>query len=185
VLVKQDATDLERAETALMQAQIDRLFQVGELIRNELDNDREPGAVRLTGCASWSADPPDHFAIHAPSKPRSPANVAAVRRRSCGVKSRRPSSAQMPGVFTLPLYFAQGSCHDLPVWPDYPFGQGYSERTGRRTRVDPLLYAKEHDLDRSSGKRLDEWRRKEDDLPNRREAIRRPVGLGLRAKTKI
>ena len=29
------------SETALMQAQIDRLFQVGELIRNELDNDRD------------------------------------------------------------------------------------------------------------------------------------------------
>src|SRR6478752_1938993 len=41
VSVKQDATDLERAETALMRAQINRLFQVGELIRNELDNDRD------------------------------------------------------------------------------------------------------------------------------------------------
>jgi hypothetical protein len=41
VSVKPDATDLKRAETALMQAQIDRLFQVGELIRNELDNDRD------------------------------------------------------------------------------------------------------------------------------------------------
>ena len=39
--VKPDATDLKRAETALIQAQIDRLFQVGELIRNELDNDRD------------------------------------------------------------------------------------------------------------------------------------------------
>ena len=38
VSVKRDATDLERA---LMQAQIDRLFQVGELIRNELDNNRD------------------------------------------------------------------------------------------------------------------------------------------------
>ena len=38
VSVKRDTTDLERAE---MQAQIDRLFQVGELIRNELDNDRD------------------------------------------------------------------------------------------------------------------------------------------------
>ena len=27
--------------SAWMQAQIDRLFQVGELIRNELDNDRD------------------------------------------------------------------------------------------------------------------------------------------------
>jgi excisionase family DNA binding protein len=38
VSVKRDTTDLERAE---MQAQIDRLFQVGELIRNELDNNRD------------------------------------------------------------------------------------------------------------------------------------------------
>ena len=41
VSVKEDAAGLDRAETALMQAQIDRLFQVGELIRNELDNDRD------------------------------------------------------------------------------------------------------------------------------------------------
>src|SRR6478736_3454868 len=41
VSVKRDATNLERAETASTQAQIDRLFQVGELIRNELDNDRD------------------------------------------------------------------------------------------------------------------------------------------------
>ena len=39
--LKRDATDLERTEETLMQAQIDRLFQVGELIRNELDNDRD------------------------------------------------------------------------------------------------------------------------------------------------
>ena len=38
VSVKRDTTDLERA---LLQAQIDQLFQVGELIRNELDNDRD------------------------------------------------------------------------------------------------------------------------------------------------
>ena len=38
VSVKGDATELARAETAL---QIDRLFQVGELIRNELDNNRD------------------------------------------------------------------------------------------------------------------------------------------------
>jgi len=36
-----DATDRERTEMALMKEQIDRLFQVGELIRNELDNDRD------------------------------------------------------------------------------------------------------------------------------------------------
>ncbi|MGY8683910.1 hypothetical protein Q2941_40000 [Bradyrhizobium sp. UFLA05-153] len=39
--MKRDATDLERAEETSMQAQIERLFQVGELIRNELDNDRD------------------------------------------------------------------------------------------------------------------------------------------------
>ena len=38
VSVKRDATEWARAETAL---QIDRLFQVGELIRNELDNNRD------------------------------------------------------------------------------------------------------------------------------------------------
>jgi hypothetical protein len=38
--MKRDATDLESAEETF-QAQIDRLFQVGELIRNELDNDRD------------------------------------------------------------------------------------------------------------------------------------------------
>ena len=38
--MKRDATDLEGAEETL-QEQIDRLFQVGELIRNELDNDRD------------------------------------------------------------------------------------------------------------------------------------------------
>ena len=50
VSVKGDAIAMERAETDLMQAQIDRLFQVGELIRNELDNDRDAWrsqAVRL------------------------------------------------------------------------------------------------------------------------------------------
>ena len=39
--LKRDATDLERAEETSMQVQIERLFQVGELIRNELDNDRD------------------------------------------------------------------------------------------------------------------------------------------------
>jgi hypothetical protein len=34
-------TDLAGAEETTMQAQIERLFQVGELIRNELDNDRD------------------------------------------------------------------------------------------------------------------------------------------------
>jgi len=38
VSVKRDATELARAETAL---QIDRLFQAGEVIRRELDNNRD------------------------------------------------------------------------------------------------------------------------------------------------
>jgi hypothetical protein len=33
-------------------------------------------------------------------------------------------------------------------------------------------------------KQLDDWRRKQDDLPGRPEAIRRLVELGLRAKGK-
>jgi hypothetical protein len=33
-------------------------------------------------------------------------------------------------------------------------------------------------------KQLDDWRRKQDDLPGRPEAIRRLVGLGLKAKGK-
>jgi hypothetical protein len=33
-------------------------------------------------------------------------------------------------------------------------------------------------------KRLDDWRRKQDDLPGRPEAIRRLVELGLKAKGK-
>ena len=41
VSVKRNAMAMERAETDLMQAQIDRLFQVGELIRNELDKGRD------------------------------------------------------------------------------------------------------------------------------------------------
>ncbi len=41
VSMRRGATELERTEAASMQAQIDRLFQVGELIRNELDNDRD------------------------------------------------------------------------------------------------------------------------------------------------
>jgi predicted site-specific integrase-resolvase len=38
VSVERDATELARAETAL---QINRLFQVGEVIRRELDNNRD------------------------------------------------------------------------------------------------------------------------------------------------
>jgi metal-responsive CopG/Arc/MetJ family transcriptional regulator len=33
-------------------------------------------------------------------------------------------------------------------------------------------------------KRIDEWRRKQDDVPTRPEAIRRLVELGLKAKQK-
>ena len=33
-------------------------------------------------------------------------------------------------------------------------------------------------------KRLDDWRRKQDDLPGRPEAIRRLVELGLKAKAR-
>lgn len=39
--VKQDATALERAETAALQAQIDSLRQIGELLRTELDDVRK------------------------------------------------------------------------------------------------------------------------------------------------
>src|SRR4029077_4843483 len=38
---RRDATELERAEAGSMQEQIERLFRVGELIRKELDNDRD------------------------------------------------------------------------------------------------------------------------------------------------
>jgi hypothetical protein len=38
----------------------------------------------------------------------------------------------------------------------------------------------QHDM----GKELDDWRRKQDDLPGRPEAIRRLVELGLKAKGK-
>ena len=41
VSMRRRATELERAEAALMEEQIERLFQVGKLIRNELDNDRD------------------------------------------------------------------------------------------------------------------------------------------------
>jgi uncharacterized protein len=39
-------------------------------------------------------------------------------------------------------------------------------------------------LDVESVERIDEWRRKEPDLPSRAEAIRRLVDLGLQAKRK-
>jgi hypothetical protein len=41
VSMRRGATELERAEAALMEEQIERLFQVGKLIRYELDNDRD------------------------------------------------------------------------------------------------------------------------------------------------
>ena len=41
VSMRRGATELERVEAATMQEQIERLFRVGELIRNELDNDRD------------------------------------------------------------------------------------------------------------------------------------------------
>ena len=41
VPLRRGATELERAEAGLMQEQIERLFRVGKLIRNELDNDRD------------------------------------------------------------------------------------------------------------------------------------------------
>src|SRR6516165_11615238 len=63
---------------------------------------------------AWSR----HLAIHASSKPRSPAKVAEVRRKSCGVKGLRPSSAQMPGVLTLPfLYFVPRSAFAIAARP--------------------------------------------------------------------
>jgi uncharacterized protein len=39
-------------------------------------------------------------------------------------------------------------------------------------------------LDVESVERIDEWRRKEPDLPSRAEAIRRLVDLGLQVKRK-
>jgi hypothetical protein len=40
---------------ALVGQREQQLFQVGELIRNELDNDRDAWRSQA-GCASWSAD---------------------------------------------------------------------------------------------------------------------------------
>ena len=39
--IKRSSTELEQAEAALMQDQIERLFRVGQLIRKELDSDRD------------------------------------------------------------------------------------------------------------------------------------------------
>jgi hypothetical protein len=45
---------------------------------------------------------------------------------------------------------------------------------------DPVLVRVQPDM----AKQLDDWRRKQDDLPGRPEAIRRLVELGLKAKSK-
>jgi hypothetical protein len=45
---------------------------------------------------------------------------------------------------------------------------------------DPVLVRVQPDM----AKHLDDWRRKQDDLPGRPEAIRRLVELGLKAKSK-
>ena len=65
VSMKRDPTELERAEAALMQSQIERLLQVGALIRHELhsakkDQDASHTQADLphgtTGAAARSAD---------------------------------------------------------------------------------------------------------------------------------
>jgi hypothetical protein len=63
VSMKRDATDLERAEAALMQSQIEILLQVGELIRHELDD-----AARNRDALRSQADL-SHGATAAPAKP--------------------------------------------------------------------------------------------------------------------
>jgi hypothetical protein len=45
---------------------------------------------------------------------------------------------------------------------------------------DPVMVRVQPDM----AKQLDDWRRKQDDLPGRPEAIRRLVELGLKAKGK-
>ncbi len=45
---------------------------------------------------------------------------------------------------------------------------------------DPVLVRVQADM----AKQLDDWRRKQDDLPGRPEAIRRLVEIGLKAKGK-
>jgi hypothetical protein len=45
---------------------------------------------------------------------------------------------------------------------------------------DPVLVRVQPDM----AKMLDDWRRKQDDLPGRPEAMRRLVELGLKAKAK-
>jgi len=48
------------------------------------------------------------------------------------------------------------------------------------TTGDPVMVRVQPDM----AKQLDDWRRKQDDLPGRPEAIRRLVELGLKAKGK-
>ncbi|KRP85830.1 hypothetical protein AOQ72_04090 [Bradyrhizobium yuanmingense] len=45
---------------------------------------------------------------------------------------------------------------------------------------DPVMVRIQPDM----AKELDDWRRKQDDLPGRPEAIRRLVEIGLKVKTK-
>ena len=75
VSVKRDATALERTETALLQAQIERLFQVGEMLRNELDDvkkDRD----------AWRNQADRLLLTHSP--PAAPAKPAGWLRRLVG-----------------------------------------------------------------------------------------------------
>jgi hypothetical protein len=57
-----------------------------------------------------------------------------------------------------------------------------TEPRKKRPKVtgDPVMVRVQPDM----GKRLDNWRREQDDLPNRPEAIRRLVELGLKGKQK-
>ena len=76
--VKRDATALERTETALLQAQIERLFQVGEMLRNELDDvkkDRD----------AWRNQADRLLLTHsAPAEPAAPAKPEGWLRRLVG-----------------------------------------------------------------------------------------------------
>ena len=96
---------MERAETALMQAQIDRLFQVGELIRNELDNNRDAWRSQADRCASWSADLRQRRAQPRRREPRSRAFFVSRARPSAAIhlfiaapasRCRRHAAATFP-----------------------------------------------------------------------------------------
>lgn len=56
-----------------------------------------------------------------------------------------------------------------PSWPARPPGPG----TSVNVRLQPPLL-----------KQLDDWRRMQDDLPNRSEAVRRLLGAALERQTK-